>query len=145
MKLQSNSSAYRYALIVCLSIALLLSQTFKAHVHLHHDNFSGSAHQHTVDLHVDINHSDHNETNDILHHEDALNHQNHAEIDVSSESLVKKIKQTDLSVLLFLIIAFVLFTPRIQRDCKRYLCKAKPISLYYLFQPPLRAPPVKQI
>lgn len=137
MRTLANNLAYRYAFILCLSIALLFSQVFKAHMHLQHDAPFPDVqeHSHVVDIHLAT--SLHDSTLDT-HHQD---NQYHAEVDVSTDSFVKKVTLIDLFVLLFVFIGFTLSAPCRQRVNKLYFLKIKPISFYYLFQPPLRAPP----
>lgn len=109
----------------------------------HDDDFSETSQKHIVDVHVDVGSSLHNSSHNTHHQDDFLDHQYHAEVDVSTDSFVKKVGLTDLLVLLFFIIGFILFAPHIQNVSKRYIQKIKPATLYYLIQPPLRAPPVK--
>lgn len=142
MKLQANNLAFRYALIACFSIALLFSQTFKAHMHLQHaENFAETSQQHITDVHVDIGSSLHDSPHNSHHQDDFIDHNFHAEIDVSTDSFVKKVESLNSFLLLFIIVGFTLLTPRLQNICKRYTLKIKPVSLHYLFLPPLRAPP----
>lgn len=144
MKFHTNNSIYRYAFIVCLSITLLFSQTFKVHMHIQHDeSVSETSQKHIVDVHVDVGSSLHNSSHNTHHQDDFLDHQYHAEVDVSTDSFVKKVGLSNLSVLLFFIIGFILLTPRLQSISRRYILKIKPISFYYLLLPPLRAPPIK--
>lgn len=133
-----------YALIACLSIALLLGQTFKLHMHIAHDDIS-SAGNHIVDVHVDtsvIHSSSHNAIHDN-HHEDNLDEGHHAdEIDLSSSSLVKKSLSFNQFVLFFFVISIVLSLPQLSHFLRKQDFTLQQAISYYLLQPPLRAPPV---
>jgi len=140
MKSQTNNLATRYAFILCLSIALLFSQTFQAHMHLQHAEYlAGADPEHVIDLHVAS--LFHQSTHDTHHQDDFMEHQYHAEVDVSADSFVKKIEQLNFSMLLFLIIGFILSIPTSTAVSKYSLFKIRPKPLYYFLNPPLRAPP----
>lgn len=104
-----------------------------------HSQHDGATTVHAVDVHVSA--SLHDAGHDTHHQDDFQDHHYHAEVDVSTDSFVKKIGLINLSVLLFFIISFVLCEPRLGCNGKHYILKIIPISLCYLFQPPLRAPP----
>ena len=140
MKFQTNNLASRYAFILCLSIALLFSQTFQAHMHLQHDEHAGQELGHVVDLHIAS--SVHESTHDTHHQDDFMDHQYHAEVDVSTDSFVKKAEQLNFSMLLFLIVGLIISIPTSAIFSKHSLFKKiRPKPLYYSLSPPLRAPP----
>jgi hypothetical protein len=139
-KLYNNKSS-RYALIICLGVALLFVQTFKLHWHIKHDGISSSTTAgHIVDVHVAS--SLHDTMYDTHHQNNAQDHHHTAEIDVSFSSFVKKTGLLNPFVLLFSIISFILCVPRLHRIRWWYALKTKLPTFDYLLHPPLRAPPV---
>jgi len=140
MRRNTNNSAPQYTFIICLSVALLFAQMFKLHMHSLHDEIPFEATTgHIVGAHVSTSLHD---TGHITHHQDDfLEHDYHAEVDVSADSFVKKVESLNLFVVLLFIMGFVLCAPRLQCVGKHYILKIIPVYLYYLFQPPLRAPP----
>jgi len=104
-----NNSAYRYTFILCLSIALLFSQTFQAHMHIQHDDHAVQELGHVVGLHIAS--SFHSSTHDTHHQDDFITPHDHPEIDVNFESLVKKIGKINFSLLLILVVGFILTFP----------------------------------
>jgi len=139
MKTHNNNLASRYAFIVCLSIMLLFSQTFQAHMHLQHNEHAAQESGHVIDIHVVS--SFHDSAYDTHHQDDFITHHDHPEVDVSVDSLVKKIGKINFSLLLFLVVGFILTVPLLLFVSKYYLFKIKSDSLYYFLNPPLRAPP----
>ena len=138
MKTHTNNSVSQYALIVCMGIALLFGQAFKLHMHIQHDEVTASA-GHIVDVHAAS--SLYNTGYDAHHQDDIQDHHSSADIDVSPDSFVKKISLFKLFVLFFFVTGFILYAPQLLRIHRQYHLKTKPASLYYLFHPPLRAPP----
>jgi len=134
MKIYTTSLVSQYALIVCLSVALLFVQVFKLHMHIQHEEAPAPT-GHVVDIHAAYS----------LHeitHETHPQHDHHAAaIDISADSYVKKVELFKLFVLLFLITSIIWCVPRLLCFHRQYLLKVKPIPLYYLLHPPLRAPP----
>lgn len=65
----------------------------------------------------------------------------HGEIDLGSDGLIKNLSSLDFIALLFLLAGLIITAPMLLCASKRYIQKSRPVSLYYLFQPPLRAPP----
>lgn len=134
-----NHSIAKYLLVFCLSAALLLSQTGNLHMHLVHADRAGSS-THLLDIHPESTQHD----IDLSHHHDGhpKDHSTFA-VDVSPETLLKN---TNLLNLLFLIIFISVFFLRIPPRTsvnRQQFCKTLFPPCYYLFHPPLRAPPVK--
>lgn len=141
MRRNTNNSVSQYTFIIFLSVALLFAQMFRVHMHSqHHDDIPFEASTgHIVNVHVST--SLHDTGHDTHHQDDFQEHNYHAEVDLSIDSFVKKVNSINLFALLFFIISFVLCTPQLRCVGKQYLLKLNPVSLFYLFQPPLRAPP----
>lgn len=140
MRTNTNNSASQYSFILLLSVSFLFAQMFKAHIHSQHDSLPlETTTGHVVYAHVAT--SLHDTEYNTHQQDDFQDHYYHAEVDVSADSFLKKVELFNIFVLLFFIIGFVLYAPRLRCVSKRYILKIKPISLYYLFQPPLRAPP----
>ena len=136
MENHHNNPVLQYLLILCLSLALILSQTSRLHMHLQHDDHSSVASGHIVDVH----------TTTIQHDMDlADHHDDHhtAAIDINTDNLVKKTSSLNPLVLILLFLGLFLYLsrlinlPRLRRNQTLFT------SCYYLLHPPLRAPPVK--
>lgn len=129
-----NNSMFTHLLVLCLSSALLLTQTVNFHMHLEHEHVELSSHVHGV----------HPES--TLHDVDLTNrHDGHsaAAVDVSPEKLPKSANFINPLVIIFLFIGMSLFVSRRACVCRLRFDKTFFPRCYYLFQPPLRAPPVK--
>ena len=142
MRTLANNSTSQYILIFYLSVALLLGQAFKLHMHVQHDGLpSSTSAGHVVDMHVtssprDITYDTRNQSGiqDLRHPIDI-------EIKVSPDSIAKKIELLKLFVALFLIAGIILFTPRLRYILSYSRIKTRLASRYYLLYSPLRAPP----
>jgi hypothetical protein len=141
MKTRLNNSFFQYALIVSLGTVLLLGQTFKLHMHvkLQAGDPAGAAEQigqlHIAStLHDDLRHSD--------SRLQTQSHDNSAEIEISSDSYIKKAELLVLAGTLFLVCAVLLLNLRPGRVAKRFSVPTRRVSsLLYFVNPPLRAPP----
>lgn len=127
-----------YVLIACLGTALLLGQVFKLHMHIQHDENSVSA-GHIADVHAAFSTHD---TQHNTHHQDDVQNHHLADIKISPDGVVKKAGLFNLFVPLFLITSIFLCVPWLRCIHRQHIHKIKPIFLYYLFHPPLRAPPM---
>ena len=136
MKKHHYNTVLQYLLVLCISSALILSQTNLLHMHLQHDDHSSGASVHVINVH----------TSTLLHDGDLVDHHgdhHSAAIDVTPDNLVKKTSSLNPLVLILLFLGLILYKPRLiclpwQRS---YLTLFT--SCYYLLHPPLRAPPVK--
>lgn len=136
-----NNTASKYALIICLGVALLFVQTVKFHKHIQHDGVSSSATAgHIIDVHVAF--SPHDAAHDSHYQEGIQDHPHPLEIYVISSGLVKKAIFLGPFVLLFSITSIILCALRLHRIRWWYVLKTKLTTLDYFFHPPLRAPPV---
>lgn len=147
MRKFSDNSVFQYALIACLSVALLLGQTVKLHMHVQHDEVSSAkavindfSANHIVNIHVSS--SLHNTALDNHHQNDFPDHHNNADIDISSDGFLKISKVLNLFVFLLLVISFALFVPFLQRISKTQFSQIISPTKYYLLHAPLRAPPI---
>ena len=143
MRKHLNSPIPQYALIACLSIALLFGQMFKLHMHILHSNTSdpGTLSGHVIEVHTSPSTFD--QIHDKHSHDKTTAHHHDGEVEVSSDSFVKKVKQLLQFVLLFFTIStiFNLFIKR--RTWIKYDFNLKCRSALYLLHPPLRAPPAQ--
>lgn len=144
MKRNNYNVLSTYALIACLGVVLVLGQMFKLHIHFEHDNNSSND-EHVVNVHVDTSVL-HNSLHTLIsdnHHEDNLDEGHHAdEINISNSSLVKKSVSLNQFVFFFFVISIVISLLFLSRFLRIRYFTSKQSSHYYLFQPPLRAPPV---
>ncbi len=130
-----NNPIFKYLLLLCLSITLLLAQTDKLHMHFEHDDHSGSA-AHVIGVHSESTLHDFDLTN---HHDD---HSTVA-VDMSPDTLLKNTGLLNPLVIILLVLGFFLCISRRTRVSRQKIYKILFPPCYYLFQPPLRAPPVK--
>jgi len=125
----------QFLLILFLSIAILLTQANRLHMHLDHDDHA-SASEHVVNVH----------TASIAHDfELTETHEDHhpAAIDVTPDNFIKKTNILSPLELVFLFVGFFLIIPRLSRIIWHRLYKRLFTPCYYFLQPPQRAPPVK--
>ncbi len=134
-----NNTVTQYVLITCLAVVLLFAQMFKLHIHIQHDEMSEPA-GHVVDVHAAS--SLHDTTYDAHHLDNVPNH-HFTDIKIFLDGVVKKVGLFNIFVLLFVIASIIIMrVSRLRCIRRRYIFKTKLDSLYYLLQPPLRAPPV---
>ena len=136
MENDHNNSVLRYLLVLCLSLALILSQASRLHMHVQHDDHSSVASGHVVNVHTatllhDLNLTDHHGDHHV------------AAIDVSTDNLVKKTNSLNPLVLILLCIGLFLYLPHLISLPRQRRFQTLFTYCYYLFNPPLRAPPVK--
>jgi len=133
MHKNTNNPTFQTLLILCLSLALLLAQTSRMHIHLEHDEHAEPTAHAALILH----------DYDSLHH-DGFQHHNHhpVAIDVSPDNLIQKVNLLNSLILIFLFSGFLLVLPRLAYRLRQRLYLKRFSSRYYLFQPPLRAPPL---
>lgn len=138
MQKNSNNPIFQYLLILCLSLALLLAQTNRLHMHLEHDDHSATS-GHVVDVHAaSILHD-----LDLTHHDGFLGDDHHpVAIDVSPDNLIQKTNLLNPLILILLFIGLLLILPRMVCRLRQRPYIKRFTSRYYLFQPPLRAPPL---
>jgi len=132
-----NNPVFRILLILCLSLALLMAQTNRMHMHLEHDDHSSVASGHIVDVHTTSTLHDFDLTD---HHDDD---QHSAAIDVSPDNLNQKVNLLNPLVLILLFIGLFLYLPRLICLPRQRRYQTLFIPCNYLLHPPLRAPPVK--
>jgi hypothetical protein len=142
-----NNLVFQYLLIACLSVALLLGQAVKLHMHVQHDDvfsensvINNVATSHVVDVHVSS--TLYNTIHDGHHQDDFPNHHNNTDIDISSSEFLKISKLLNLFIFLIFVVSFILSVPLLQRICKKHISETNHAVRYYLLQPPLRAPPI---
>lgn len=142
MSALSHNTFLKYAFIVCLSFVLLLGQAFKLHLHVTPiENLA--SHTFTEQIgQVHIASKLHDAANDTEYQANNHSHKHHSEIEISSDSIVKKSELHVLGALLFLAVVLVLLSLRVCRVI-RFFSKPQQFitSLLYLISPPLRAPP----
>lgn len=130
-----NNPIFQYLFVLCLSFALILSQTSMLHMHIEHDDHSSVASKHIIDVHIisilhDIELTGHNDT----HHT--------AAIDASSDNLVNKKSSLTPLILLLISVGLFLYIPRLLCLSRQGLSNTQIIPRLYLIKPPLRAPPI---
>ena len=125
----------RYLFIVFLCMAMLMAQAGSLHMHVPHDDHSSVVpeHNHTVDIHTSP-----------IHQIDVVSDDHHyVAIDISQDSLVKKMSQLDPLILTALFFSFFLFPPLLARVIRQWRYRPPDINTcHYLLCPHLRAPPV---
>ena len=139
----TNSSVFQYALIACLAIALIVSQVFKLHMHIAHDeSLSSSGTEHVLDIHLVT--KIHKITDGSQHQDDFQDH-HLTDIKVTPDSVAKKkVDSFSLDLLLFLFLSFFLTSVKLRSVFRQYI-QTKLISTYYLISPPSRAPPIHSL
>jgi DMSO reductase anchor subunit len=145
MRERINNSIFKYVLIACLALMLLVGQVFKLHMHIQHDEANGSPVvgsivKRVVDVHAIT--PLHGTSYDSHHQDSAQSHHHFAEIGVSSDGFVKKIGLLNITVFLFLILSVALCLQQLRRIRRKYNSAIENTSSYYFIHPPLRAPPV---
>lgn len=143
MRALRHNSYIHYTFIAFVSVALLFSQAFKLHMHA-----ASTQHGLANDgakfgmIHVASTLHDSNGADTSLVNQTHEHGGHPAEIEISADSVVKKLELFALSIFLVFIIALVL--------CHRFACRVRRLpreentratSLRYLLNPPLRAPP----
>ena len=136
---------FKHLLVLCLSIALIQTQAGKLHMHLVHDSHSGSS-VHVVGVHLESTQHD----VELTHHHENISdgpskdHSDEA-VDVSPDILLKNSKFLSALVGIIFFIGLLLYTPRRMslawQRRKNFILP----PCYYLFQPPLRAPPLMSL
>jgi len=139
MEKTHKNAMFKYLLVLCLSITLLLSQAEGLHMHLEHDDHSMSSDSaHNVGVHPQSTVHDFDLTN---HHDEHQSDHSAVAIDVSTDKLAKKTNLLDPLVIVVLFAIFFLASPLLRSVGRRRSGRISFISCYYLLQPPLRAPP----
>lgn len=140
MKTYANTPVSRYMLIICMSAALLLAQAFKFHMHVQHDGSAAAVTSgYVLDAHAAV--SFHGTEFDLHQTGDETGHHHSADVNVSVDSVVKQVKIFSLLILLLSIVSILWSAPRLVCTRIERFAKTKLVPLYYLQQPPLRAPP----
>jgi len=138
---RASKSVFRHLLIAWLCVTLLYAQMFSLHMHIQHDeNFSSDVIKHNIDVHVASVAYD---TTYDTHHQHDIQSDRHAdEINVSPDSFVKKSELSTPFILLFLVVSMLIYVPVLRSGRVRNTLDTRAKSLYYLLNPPLRAPPL---
>lgn len=126
-----------------LSMAMLCAQGVKLHVHdLDHHHQQNQQHSHTV-AEVDAEHSHFSiahlstDTSHIDHHDELV-----SELDVSPDSLLQKISNSVLPLVLFSFVIILFFAVFFRPIAYLYQGNTASSPWRYLFSPPQRAPPL---
>ncbi len=109
-------------------------------MHTQHDSHSSTTSGHVLDIHPESTAHDFELTN---HHDGHHDDHSATAVDVSPDKLLKNTSLLNPLVVILLFLAFFLCIPGQRRVPKQKLYKILFPPCYYLFQPPLRAPPVK--
>lgn len=127
----------RGLLVVSLCLSVLFVQMFQFHMHIGHAE-NVSEHGHLVNIHMES--TSHAVSHDTIYQNDTeVDHS--AELDINPVAVKSKIDLSKL-YLVFLIILTVAFLGfRTRNTFSAYNRKLNFTSLYYLLNPPLRAPP----
>ncbi len=147
MQKKSKKLSFRYLLILFFSLVLLLAQTNRLHMHVDsHGNSTATGD--VVAKHVITEHTVAHSALTLHNHGDSHHHgyvdNNHpVTIDVSPDDFIKKINSLPPLLLVLFFFGLSLIIPR-----SIYIVRQKSYKILftfcpYLFQPPLRAPPVK--
>ena len=125
----------RYLFAAYLCIAMPMAQAVGLHMHVQHDAHSSVApeHSHNVDIHTSS-----------IAHDDMVSDDHHlVTIDISQESLVKKMSQLDSLALVVILFGFILFPPLLSRVTGQWRYRPPDIkTCHHLLCHHLRAPPV---
>jgi small-conductance mechanosensitive channel len=146
MKTVSHNPFIQYAFVACLGMLLILGQTFKLHMHVTSLEVKPT-HVFTEQIgQIHIASMLHDKANKADLQSGNQTHKHSAEIEISSDSYVKKTELLVLAVLLILVAALVLSGLHSYRVI-RYFSNPRRlvVSLLYLISPPLRAPPATQL
>lgn len=109
-------------------------------MHIQHNNNSTFATiEHVVDLHLS---SSMNDTAHDASHQAGTQDNHSVKIDAGIGSYVNKAGASNLIVFLFIVISFILFALRLIRYRNDRDAEADLPPNFYLFNPPLRAPPL---
>lgn len=139
MRKYLNNSFYQSALIAGLVLSLAFGHAFKLHMHLEHNHDpSSTLSEQKLDVHIAS--SFHDSVHNTLHQDDFQDH-HLADIKVSPDSAVKKVKTFTPFIVLFLFLSLFLAVPPLRSVFRKHL-QTKLTSIYYLLSPPLRAPPI---
>ncbi len=138
MKKSANNLTFQYVWVACLTIVLLFSQSFALHLHVVYDNASTAI---SVEKELGVHAAFF--SHDQEHHEHVQEHKL-PDVKASPDNTVKKVKSFSSYVLFFLFVSFFLGIPKLLFFSRKYSRK-KLSSLYYLFNPPLRAPPIYSV
>lgn len=139
MGIDHNNSIFKYLLVLCLSTALLLAQTDKLHMHLEHDDHSGTS-AHVVGVHLESTLHDFDLTN---HHDGHSADHSVVAVYVSPDKILKSTNFLNPLVVILLFMGLLLYILRRTSVSRHKFYKILFPPCYYLFQPPLRASPVK--
>jgi len=135
MSKNANNLFFRYAWVACLAIVLIFSQSFTLHLHVEYDDAAAVASA-DAELGVHAAFFSHN----LKDHKHFQEHKL-PDVKVSSDNTAKKVKSFSPYVLFFLFISFFLGVLPFRYVSRKHV-RTKLASLYYLFNPPLRAPPI---
>ena len=139
MRKNDHNLMFKYFLVLCFSAALLLAQTGKLHMHLEHNEHSESS-AHVVSVHPESALHDFERAN---HHGEHFDGHSADAVDVSPDIALKNANILNPLAVILLFVGFLLFIPRPMSVIRRRFDRTGFPSCWYLFQPPLRAPPVK--
>jgi len=139
MRKNHHNLMFKYFLVLCFSVALLLAQTGKLHMHLEHDDHSESS-AHVVSVHPESSLHDFDLT---YHHGEHPDDHSADAVDVSPDIALKNANLLNPLAVILLFVGVLLFIPRPMSVIRRRFDRTRFPSCYYLFHPPLRAPPVK--
>lgn len=117
---------------------MLFVQTFKIHVHVEHLNSLPDS-VHMTEVHFDSSsHKQYHDLHDQLDFEST--HPPH--LDVNPTGTIAKLDLIKLSTTFVLILLIVFQLPEIKNSFKLYVVNETIVSRFFLFFPPLRAPPL---
>ncbi len=135
MKKSANNLIFKYAWVACLAVVLIFSQSFTLHLHVEYDDVPSVT---TADSELGVHAAffSHN----LEHHEHFQEHKL-PDVKVTSDNTVKKVKSFSSYILFFLFVSFFLGVLPFRYVSWKHV-RTKLACLYYLFNPPLRAPPI---
>ena len=137
-----HNSSTVFIWIALLSVALLVTQNLKFHVHtMDHDPVQSDHHASTIATPAEHEHTDLMHLSiDASHadHHDSVIVETDANLDRIFQQLTSKASPIDLLALC--LVLFILFRQIFQRSTIRHACSVLPRQRFHLI-PPLRAPP----
>ncbi len=131
MEIVRSFFAKKYLLVMWLSLSLIFALITGVHMHVQHNDHYLDVPEHFVSKNVELIQYEMHEA--VGHHEGT--------VDVSLDSLLKKLSSISILVFIFLS-SCLLITPVRQCYHHRRSFKARLIFFIHQLHPPLRAPPV---
>ncbi len=129
-------NTFSYLLIALLGFTLMLGQMSKLHMHVSGEHTSAVYGGHSIAMHPAYSQQD-----TIYDAQYQNDNDRPAEIEVVSGSLVKDTESFNPFILMITLICLSIYILFLSLFRKKWLSRIERPPVYYLFNPPLRAPP----